>query len=283
MSTQGDTQLDDLPETPAHNSAESDSTAASTGKANTRLPIALPEPSTRYEQDHEWCVARIDGQWRQIRFHDYDEIYRVPGLYERLFYDVLQCRSPEAVRGLLAEELAKDKTPPSTLRVLDLGAGNGIMGAEMIELGAEMVVGADIIPEAEAAARRDRPDAYRDYLVADMTALTDAEHQKLTEHEFTALTCVAALGFGDIPPAAFRTAFNLVAEGGWLAFTLKDAFMSSSDASGFARLIDRAVTNGALELRATRRYQHRLDTTGEPLHYVAVVGTKLSDLPAEGD
>jgi SAM-dependent methyltransferase len=243
-----------------------------------RLPIALPEPSTRYEQDHEWCVVRIGDTWRQVRFHDYDEIYRVPGLYERLFYDVLQCKSPETVRALLAEELAKAKTPPSSLRVLDLGAGNGIMGAEMIDLGAELVVGADIIPEAETAARRDRPDAYRDYLVADMTALTDAEHGKLTDYSFTGLTCIAALGFGDIPPEAFRTAYNLLAEGGWVAFTLKDAFMSEKDSSGFAGLIDSAVADGALELRATRRYQHRLDTTGEPLHYVAVVGTKLTDI-----
>jgi SAM-dependent methyltransferase len=279
MST-GDTQLDDLPAQSATATTSNATPAARrNGDGQQHLPIALPEPSTRYEQDHEWCVVCIDGQWRQIRFHDYDEIYRVRGLYERLFYDVLQCQSPRTVRKLLGEELAKAKTPPSSLRVLDLGAGNGIMGAEMIDLGADMVVGADIIPEAAAAARRDRPHVYRDYLVADMTALTAAEHEKLTEHEFTALTCIAALGFGDIPPEAFQTAYNLVAEGGWMAFTLKDEFMSASDASGFAQLIDKAVKTGALELRATRRYQHRLDTTGEPLHYVAVVGTKLADLP----
>ena len=122
MST-GDTQRDDLPApeskaAPGNKAAPTPARASRRGTDGGRLPIALPEPSTRYEQDHEWCVVRINGQWRQIRFHDYDEIYRVPGLYERLFYDVLQCRSPETVRGLLAEELAKNEVQPSSLRAL---------------------------------------------------------------------------------------------------------------------------------------------------------------------
>src|SRR4051794_25269396 len=77
------------------------------------------------EQDHEWCRVTVDGRARDIRFHDYDEIYKVPGLYEFLFYERLRCCSPEVVCDLLEEELESD---PADLRVLDLGAGNGMVG-----------------------------------------------------------------------------------------------------------------------------------------------------------
>ena len=62
--------------------------------------IALPEPSLSMEQDSEWCVIRDEGQWQEIRFHDYEEIYMIPGLYERLFYDILKCNSPTTIRKL---------------------------------------------------------------------------------------------------------------------------------------------------------------------------------------
>src|SRR5215210_5008340 len=65
------------------------------------------------EQDEEWCEIDEGGETRQIRFHDYAEIYRVPGLYERLFYEGLRCRSPAAVCGLLWEQLGRDSARPS--------------------------------------------------------------------------------------------------------------------------------------------------------------------------
>jgi hypothetical protein len=79
-------------------------------------------------QDAEWCVVRVDGRWRQIRFHDYDQLYSVPGLYEKVIYDVLRCDSPHVVRNLLEAELADAAAPADELRVLDLGAGNGMVG-----------------------------------------------------------------------------------------------------------------------------------------------------------
>jgi hypothetical protein len=36
------------------------------------------------------------------------------------------------------------------------------------------------------------------------------------------MTSVAALGFGDIPPEVFESAFELVEDGGWAAFTIKE-------------------------------------------------------------
>ncbi|MGH3519770.1 MAG: class I SAM-dependent DNA methyltransferase [Haloechinothrix sp.] len=248
------------------------------GPGNRRLRIELPETSISYEQDSEWCLVEHEGGWRKIRFHNYAEIYGIEGLYERLFYEILKCNSPRTVCGMLEVELTRAGTDPGELRVLDLGAGNGIMGEELVGAGVASVVGVDIIPEAREAAMRDRPGVYAEYHIVDMTALSEQQRAELSRHRFTALTCVAALGFGDIPPDAFRESFNLVDAGGWVAFTIKDSFLSDQDPSGFAGLIKSAIADGRLEVRSSESYQHRLATTGEPLYYQAVIGRKVGPL-----
>ncbi len=245
----------------------------------TDVRVALPDPARSYAQDAEWFVVDTGDGWREIRFHDYALIYDIPGLYERLFYEILQCQSPPTVCRLLRAELDRAGVDPATLRVLDLGAGNGIMAEELRNAGVGYVVGVDLLPAAEQAARRDRPEVYAAYHVMDMSDLTDAEHEQLAGHRFNALACVAALGFGDIPPGVFREAFNLVADGGWVAFTIKDGFLSDADTSGFSALVKTLVEGGHLDLCASTTYQHRIATTGDPLSYRAVVGRKLSPAP----
>jgi len=248
--------------------------------AGADLRIAMPELSRRYEQDTEWCVVYLDGQWREIRFHDYGQIYDVEGLYEHLFYDILECQSPDILAASFEAQLQRAGTAPDDLRVLDLGAGNGIMGEKLVGLGVGFVVGVDILPEARRAAQRDRPGVYHAYHVLDLSDLPPSGHEALSQSRLNTLTCVAALGFGDIPPECFTAAFNLLCDGGWVVFTIKDDFLSDGDTTGFARLISDAVENGVLELLWTERYQHRLATDRTPLRYSGVVGRKRGDLPA---
>jgi hypothetical protein len=58
--------------------------------------LAFPQANAGADQDAECCEVTLGGKTRRIRFHDYDEIYRVPGLYEHLFYEVLDCKSPSS-------------------------------------------------------------------------------------------------------------------------------------------------------------------------------------------
>ncbi|OWY60678.1 methyltransferase, partial [cyanobacterium TDX16] len=136
----------------------------------TRNRIQFPPDDTQaLEQDEAWFFLQGNGSGDQrIRFHDYDEIYRHPGLYEQVFYDRLKCQSPAKVASILRSAVERSGGEPSTLRVLDLGAGNGIMGEELRRLGVSRLVGADIIPEARDAYLRDRPGLYDDYLVCDL-------------------------------------------------------------------------------------------------------------------
>lgn len=240
------------------------------------MAVAFPADEA-LPQDAEWCVVQVDGEWRRIRLHAYDELYSVPGLYEKVIYEILGCRSPRVVRNLLDEHL-RDAKAKTNLRVLDLGAGNGIMAEEMRELGAEFVVGADIIPEAAMAAERDRPTAYDAYHIADFTDLGDEDRKKLEGYKLDCLTCVAALGFGDIPPKAFATAYNFIAPNGWIAFNIKESFLSDRDSSGFSKLVGFMEDEGVYVVDRKKRYEHRKSTDGDPIPYVALVGRKQRDL-----
>lgn len=241
--------------------------------------IQLPVRTEKLSQDEEWCDVTVDGIRRRVRFHDYASIYEIPGLYERLFYDELECCSPYRVARLLSEVVRERGGRTEDLCVLDLGAGNGMVGDELRTLGVESLVGVDIIPEARAAAMRDRQGLYQDYVVTDMTDLSTDTAQRLTQAAPNCLTTVATLGFADIPPKAFSTALSLISTPGWVAFNIKEDFLHDRDDSGFARMIRELTRVGALRIEAYRRYRHRLAVDGRELFYVAVVASKRERVP----
>jgi SAM-dependent methyltransferase len=255
------------------------SASQATGSLSISIP---PRADGDRDQDAEWCWVTVNGSLpRRIRFHDYGEIYAIPGLYERLFHEELRCASPATVCGLLGEVLAQSDWETSELRVLDLGAGSGIVAEELQKLGADQIVGLDIIDEARQAAERDRPGIYDSYLVADLCDPDAETDRALSDANLNCLTSVAALGFGDIPPSAFANAFNYIAAGGLVAFTLRDRFLDESDKTGFRRLIDRMLSESVAVALGRRRYVHRLSTSGKPLYYVAMVVEKTSDIPLD--
>ncbi len=263
-----------------HQVADRDESADQSRTARPQLSIRFPSPDEAVAQDEEWCEVEVEGEVRRIRFHDYHEVYSVPGLYEQLFYEELECQSPAVIRDLFKEQLERTGADPSELVVLDVGAGNGMIAEELERIGAGSMVGVDIIEEAGEAAERDRPGLYEDYFVLDLTQIPDDARARLEAKGFNCLTSVAALGFGDIPPRAFAEAYNLVSDGGWIAFTIKEDFLSKrEDDTGFSQLIRRMLEKGALELLGERRYRHRLSMTREPLHYMAMVARKQSDVP----
>jgi hypothetical protein len=231
-------------------------------------------------QDAEWCILETADDSRRIRFHDYGEIYAVPGLYEELFYSELKCDSPRTVTALVDEVINDRNIEPAELTALDVGAGNGMVGEALADIGVGSIVGVDILPEAADAALRDRPGVYDEYRVVDLTDPTPDDDRYLSKMDFDCMTSVAALGFGDIPPAAFARAFNYLDDKGILAFTIKENFLSDADPSGFNLLIQRMFNEGVLDTPITEhRYRHRLAVSGEPLYYLAYVAEKTADVP----
>jgi hypothetical protein len=232
-----------------------------------------------FDQDEEWCEVEIDGERRRIRLHDYAAIYEIPGLYEHLFSEMLDCSSPDVVCDLLGQQIDQAGVDPAALSALDFGAGGGMVGERLSDIGVGTVVGVDLLPEARMAALRDRGDVYADYHVLDFTALSTEDRAKLERYDFDCLSCVAALGFDDVPLAAFVEAFNLIADSGWVAFNLRERFLEEDDAAGFGALIQRMETTGIIEQRARTSYTHRMSVSGEELNYVAIIATKHEDVP----
>jgi predicted TPR repeat methyltransferase len=220
-----------------------------------------------------------NGESQMLRFHDYAEIYKRPGLYEELFYGRLRCNSPGKVMDLLERALQTEREPLTELRVLDLGAGNGMMGDVLKCEGVARLVGVDIVPEARDAAYRDRPTVYDAYYVADLGNLESRLRDELAEWNFDCLTCVAALGFGDIPPRAFFNAIRLIKPNGWLAFNIKHSFLDADEQTGFSRLVRALIFSKYLDIYHLELYRHRLSMEGTQLFYYALVGRLTAPLP----
>ncbi len=240
-----------------------------------------PSDSQDLGQDEIFFTLIEDGEAKRLRFHDYDEIYKRPGLYEQLFYERLGCNSPEKVADLLQRALNTVREPVTELRVIDLGAGNGMMGEVLKREGVARLVGADIIPEARDAAYRDRSTVYDDYYIDDFANLDADVLEELREWRFNCLTCVAALGFGDIPPRAFFTAMKLVRTDGWLAFNIKETFLDPTEHAGFSRLIRELIFSKYLDIYHLERYRHRLSMEGKQLFYYALVGRMTASIPED--
>lgn len=284
-----------------------------------RLDIRFPQQGLKdVAQDDEWCEL-VDGEHvTRIRFHDYAQVYSIPGLYNQLFGgpdSETGCVSPQVMAGLLREQLPLvlhdgDDSKPK-LRVLDLGAGNGMMGEEirclvggygegggtlLVGRDSTRLVGFDILPEAMAAAERERPGVYDAYVVADITEYVTAPPGDQAEaavfaQGFNVLTSVSSLAFGDGSVRVFKAAVSLVDEGGLLVFNLKEDFFDpvqpqdevkaadgGDEVNGFSSLIRNAVENGVLSIVVKRRYCHRYSVTGEPLYYIAVVAVKHASM-----
>ena len=243
--------------------------------------IKFPDQQTALDQDQEWFEVERNGRSQRLRVHDYDQVYRYPGLYEAVVADHLKCDSPRVVCEMLTREAGEWMEEQDRVHVLDMGAGNGMVGEELQrQLECDAVVGVDIFPEAKEAALRDRPGVYDHYCVADLTTPEGVDKLERLPTDFNLLVTVAALGFGDIPVDAFINAFNLLDEGALVAFNIKDRFLSEADETGFSGAIQ-GMCRGSLELLNTRLYRHRVSMSGEPLNYVAVVGRKLGDADPE--
>jgi len=243
--------------------------------------LRLPAEADGLRQDEEWFELRRDGRWLRLRMHDYAELFADQGLYEALVYELLECRSPGRVAALLKNTLGDVGCEGERLRVLDLGAGNGIVAEELRKRGVESIVGVDILDSARDAAERDRPGVYDDYLVADLSEVAADARQRLAARKLNCLVSVAALGFGDIPPLVFANALDAIECPGWAAFTIKEEFLTRRDATGFSRLVRDLEEAGVLRIDARHRMWHRLSLSGRKLFYVALIARKLAPLPAD--
>jgi SAM-dependent methyltransferase len=202
-----------------------------------------------------------------VHLHDYERIYAVPGLYERIVQGLLQCMSPRFVAATLARTLERRGLDPAQIRLLDLGAGTGLVGELVAEHGVTDVIGIDPLESARDACARDRPGLYRDYLVADLAHPSErlvAEVKALCPN---ALTAAGAFGGTHAPAEVLRVALELLPSRAPVVFTIDRNWTSSDGSGGFKTPLAELISSHALNLLERSRFQHRLSTSGEPIIY----------------
>ena len=92
--------------------------------------VRFPEQGTGGPDEEAFEVTFDDGRVERFTMHDYGRVYAVPGLYEEVVQRMLGCATPDVVARMVADAATGD------VRVVDLGAGNGVSGEALAAAGA---------------------------------------------------------------------------------------------------------------------------------------------------
>jgi predicted TPR repeat methyltransferase len=222
------------------------------------------------ETDGEYIAL---SEHETVHLHEYERVYAVPGLYEHVVQDLLQCRSPQVAAEGFVRAAASLGLEPGSMTVLDVGAGTGLVGELVRRGGVANVVGVDSLSAARTACLRDRPGVYAEYVVGDFE-LGDGLREELRPHELGGLVSAGAFGGAHATPRALESALAILPPGAPVAFTIDERWMDESDPEGFGGAVERLVADGALMVTERTRFRHRATTTGEPIYYQLVVGRR---------
>jgi len=226
--------------------------------------VELDTAPGRGQDEEALTVTWEDGRTERMRLHEYERVYAIPGLYEEVVHQRLACLSPTVLADALVEAAAT-----SALRVFDLGAGNGVMGAELRSRGVELLVGSDNIASARDAAQRDRPGLYAEYLVGEIEALDPTP--LVERHGLDALVCAGALGLDHITADAFGALWAAFPAGAVFAASVHED-LAEPGGSDFGDWL--ADPPAGTEVVGRERFRHRLTMAGDELYYRAVVARK---------
>lgn len=227
------------------------------------------------EAEGEYVALREPGRGEDlVHLHDYERLYGVPGLYEHIVQDLLACCSPQVAVDGLAGALAELEVDPASIVLLDLGSGTGLVGELARGIGVSTIIGFDALPAARAACLRDRPGIYRDYLVGDLAAGEPRLLADIQAYRPTALISAGAMGGTHAPPSALLNALAALAADSPVVFTIDERWMRTDGPGGYRTAIEELVDSGELRLMRRSRFQHRVSTSGEPIHYELVVGAR---------
>ena len=244
---------------------------------NLGFEIRLSEEASDLTIQEEFFWLIQNGKERKLRIHDYAQIYPVPYLYEHLMHK-LQATSHNVLSSLLIEEVTQSGNMAEDLVVLEVGAGSGMVGKALADLGVKSIVGIDILPEAAEAAKRQYPGVYEDYYVEDMTNLSEPAQEGLSSRKFNCIVCGSALGFNHIPSPGWATAFNQLASNGWVAFNVQKERWEDKGSASFMKWHPWVAETDVFEIVHTHDYQHRFYTDGRSVNYVAIIGIKKGDI-----
>ena len=235
--------------------------------------VELETEAGRTQAEEVLTVTYDDGRAESMRLHEYERVYSVPGLYEEVVQHRLRCESPERIAEAVVGTATGSGLAAGDLRVFDLGAGNGVVGEELVRRGVRVLVGLDNVEEAREASERDRPGLYAEYLVGDLSSHPRVPGA-IEEHGLNCLVAVGALGMGHIAAQSFDAAWRRFPDGSWLGVTVPEQLVDPGT-SDFGDYLEEETSAGRLEVTSRERYRHRLLMDGSEVFYVAIVGRRV--------
>jgi len=219
------------------------------------LTVRFPPQDPSGPEEEAFEVTFDDGRVERFTMHDYGRVYAVPGLYEEVVQRMLGCATPDRIASLLRDAARRIGWAPADVRVLDLGAGNGVSGEAIATAGMRPVAAVDLEPAARPATLRDRPGLYDVVLTGDAAALAGADRDAVRATRPNALALSGALGNDHVGAAALRAAALLLEPDALVAYAYPDA--EDDDA-----LRDALEEIGAVDELARERYLHRRTASG---------------------
>ncbi len=236
--------------------------------------IELENGAQRAQIEEAFTITFHDGASERMRLHEYERVYAVPGLYEEIVQRRLQCASPAKIADVLLRVAELAGRPAHLLRVLDLGAGNGLVGEELRARGVQVLIGTDSAKSARDATARDRPGLYASYVVGDLNGAPELG-TLVRELGINCIVCAGALGFEHIEAQSFAELWDLLPPGAMFALTIHEDLAQPGTSDIGDELAALSAAAGGTEIVISERFRHRMSMAGEPIHYVAVGARKL--------
>ena len=219
-----------------------------------------------------------DGRTLRISLWDYKMLYRHPFLYESIFHDKLHLYSPEIITTYFFRILDTQKSK-DPLRILDLGAGSGLVGVELRkDARVQTVVGVDILPKAKEASLRDHPNTYDGYYVMDLSQLSQEEKDLLWRYRINCLMVVSATGGGgdedvgykDVDLIEYEEAFFLLEIGGFIIFNVREHYTK-----GQIAILEKLKQ--VCDILGSKVYRHRYLANGTAVNNEVFVMRKVHE------
>jgi SAM-dependent methyltransferase len=142
-------------------------------------------------------------------------------------------KSPAVAVGLFGRYVTNRNA-----RVLDAGAGTGLMGELLMIMGYGDIAGIDLSPGMLAKA--DKTRAYRE-----LRQMVLGDHLDFPDNHFDACQSVGVFTAGHAPASGFDELVRIVAPGGYIIFSLRDVVYLEC---GFKAKFDDLAANGRWEL-----------------------------------
>lgn len=116
------------------------------------------------------------------------------------------------------DQLLRDKfdSKHSELRIIDAGAGTGIVGKVLQDLGYTNIDALDISQKMLNEAKK--LNVYKNFFCAPLSEEPVAE---IANDQYDALICIGTLTVGHVKPSAFDEILRIVKSGGIIGFTLR--------------------------------------------------------------